>query len=93
MGALKDLAMSLSSLLLAEGVDEKDVEKELRTWAVYVQKFSTPNRQFTLQVPSIGAPIDTSSMKVISGNPSVVGGIRSWAVYGAFSIQYMAEVV
>ena len=93
MGALKDISVSLSSLLLAEGMGETDIEKELRTWAVHVQKLSTANRQFTLQVPSVGAAIDTSTMKVVSGNPSVVGGVRSWAVYGAFSIQYMAEVI
>lgn len=93
MGALKDISTAISNLLQKGGADEKAIESELRAWSEYVHKFSTPSRYFDLMVPSVGVPIDPSSMKTVSGSPSVVGGVRTWAVYGKMSIVSMAEVV
>lgn len=93
MGMLKDVSVSVSTILSKNGFGAEEARGELQELASAIQQFSSPARQFSLEVPSIGSQIDTETMKVVEGNPTTVGAVRAWAVYGAFGIQYAAEVM
>ncbi len=94
MGALKDISTAIVSVMLAQNRSEVEVKNELQNWADFVQQnFSGADRQFTLQVPAIGANVDATFMQPRQNAAVNVRGVRSWAVYGPYAIKYLAEVV
>lgn len=94
MGALKDISMSITSIMLGMRKSETEIRAELQGWASCLQRaFSSPNRQFSLVVPEVGGAVDVTCMRIHGNAANRVNGVRSWAVYGPFAVKYMAEIV
>ena len=94
MGALKDISMSITSIMLSMKKSETEIRTELQKWATYLQRvFNNQQRQFSLVVPEVGSAVDVTWMRVGGNVANRVNGVRTWAVYGPFAVKYMAEIV
>jgi len=89
--ALGDLSLGLASAMNAEKKSPAEAADVLGTWKVAIQKRASDGPSFSLNLPVIGAQIDTSWMYSKSG-AAKVSRICSWAVYGQSGNVYMAEV-
>lgn len=89
--ALGDLSLGLAAAMNAEKRSPAEAADVLGKWKAAVQKRASEGPSFSLNLPLIGAQVDTSWMHAKPG-AAKVSRIGSWAVYGQSGNVYMAEV-
>lgn len=90
--ALRDVARGLSEVAAERGASPKDGLALLAKWSRVLSEFSTPERKFDLNLPAIGADIDTSWMTPARAGASKVSRVVTWAVYTKSGVRHNAEV-
>lgn len=90
--ALRDIARGLSESAAARGASPKEGFELLSRWSHFLSQFSAPGHEFDLNLPAIGASIDTSWMTPARAGASKVSRVVTWAVYTKSGVRHNAEV-
>ncbi len=80
--ALKILAQGITGILREVKRSETEIVEELRKWNKFLVLFSAQGKcDFSLKIPMIGAPYDTSYMHSSKKQTTNVARVLTWAVY------------
>ena len=89
--ALGDLSLGLAAAMDAAKMAPVDIVSSLGSWKTAIERRAAGGPSFSLNLPSVGAKVDTSWMNAKSG-AATVRRVLSWAVYGQSGNAYMAKV-